>query len=147
MELESKSYNILPCMECKKRRADIKAGSFLCTICFEKHADYLRQKYGKRKEKQSEYEYWLQIALNNGIPKHVFSNRINLLEMEFERAATQPVRKVNRQRNKRIINTLAKEGIEISKWQIYTLVRNGITDEKEIIDRLRERYGKARAVN
>src|SRR5690606_4633728 len=116
--MESKKYNILQCMECKKRRADIKAGSFLCTICFEKHANYLREKYGKRKEKQSEYEYWLQIALNNGIPKHVFSNRINLLEMEFERAATQPVRKVNRQRNKRIIDILAKEVTEISKCQI-----------------------------
>src|SRR5690606_17023320 len=136
-----------PCTECGSLKPKVE-GSLMCYVCFEQYAAKLRQKYGRSKKKKSEYEYWAEVAEKNGIPKKVYSLRVHQLKMDYEKAATQPVRKVDRNRNKRIKDELAKHGIEVTNSQIYyQIYYKKITDEKEIIDCLRERYGKARAVN
>ena len=145
--MESKKYNILPCMECKKRRADIKAGSFLCTICFDKLTARLREKYGHGKAAfmKQEYGKWKQIAKQNGICYETFRQRVKR-GLSLEEAATKPIRrgKYNARFNA-FREKLKQHGLTAEYIEIYhLLVTRGLSDD-EAIEGLRGKYDTVRA--
>ena len=135
------------CIDCESLKPKVE-GLLMCYVCFERYADKLRQKYGRSKKKKTEYEYWAEVAEKNGISRKVYSLRVHQLKMDYEKAATQPVRNVDRHRNRRIREALVKHGIEVTNSQIYyQIYYKKITDEKEIIKNLLNRHKKEGATN
>lgn len=145
--MESKSYNILQCVECKKRRANIRRGSFLCETCFDKLAARLREKYGRGKAAfmKQEYGKWKQIAKQNGICYETFRQRVKK-GLSLEEAATKPIRrgKYNARFNA-FREKLKKYGLTAEYIEIYQLLVVDELSDEQALEKLREKYDTVRA--
>ena len=151
------NYKVLvtDCIQCKKAKR-MSLQTFLCEACFTTYSNELRQKYGKYVRKQvvtkkkqkrvitGEFTYWLNVALQKGVPEGTYRSRVYGGQMTYEEAATLPPKKPQRHKAKidRLRKIARKEGKDDSYSRIYYLLVTKKLNEDEVLENLAKEVTK-----